>query len=212
MRPKITQPCDIYISGYLLRLLRLISWTWTISFTRHLDSSRAVCCLFQFNQLIKTHCQLNMRNFFKITIYSLNVWYHQSVFDYNAMLVPKGCVDHFKVRKGFRGNVITRTCSLVWDFCVLVYKSEFLLVTTLLVYIFCCSKITHHVNVPQCLGLIGGHVWYLGVAKPCLIDDDEGKKVEENVESRSGGHLYTTPWWSRGQNLVNWTKKNKKIG
>lgn len=47
------------------------------------------------------------------------------------------------------------------------------------------SKITHHANVTQCLGSIGGHVWYLGVAKPSLIEDDK-------VESGSG-HLYTPP-------------------
>ncbi|KAL1211151.1 hypothetical protein V5N11_008609 [Cardamine amara subsp. amara] len=47
------------------------------------------------------------------------------------------------------------------------------------------SKITHHANVTQCLGSIGGHVWYLGVAKPSLIEDDK-------VESGSG-HLYALP-------------------
>uniref|UniRef100_A0A1J3CIJ4 Ureidoglycolate hydrolase n=1 Tax=Noccaea caerulescens TaxID=107243 RepID=A0A1J3CIJ4_NOCCA len=54
------------------------------------------------------------------------------------------------------------------------------------------SKITHHANVTQCLGSIGGHVWYLGVAKQSLIEDDGSKKVD-NVESGSGGHLYVPP-------------------
>uniref|UniRef100_A0A1J3JUN3 Ureidoglycolate hydrolase n=1 Tax=Noccaea caerulescens TaxID=107243 RepID=A0A1J3JUN3_NOCCA len=54
------------------------------------------------------------------------------------------------------------------------------------------SNITHHANVTQCLGSIGGHVWYLGVVKPSLIEDDGSKKVD-NVESGSGGHLYVPP-------------------
>ncbi|ESQ52206.1 hypothetical protein EUTSA_v10017274mg [Eutrema salsugineum] len=54
------------------------------------------------------------------------------------------------------------------------------------------SKITHHANVTQCLGSIGGHVWYLGVAKPSLIEDDGGRRGD-NVESGSGGHLYAPP-------------------
>ncbi|KAG2309128.1 hypothetical protein Bca4012_081952 [Brassica carinata] len=52
------------------------------------------------------------------------------------------------------------------------------------------STITHHANVTQCLGSIGGHVWYLGVAKPSLIEDAVG---DDNVESGSGGHLYAPP-------------------
>lgn len=53
------------------------------------------------------------------------------------------------------------------------------------------SNITHHANVTQCLGSIGGNVWYLGVAKPSLIEDDDGRRVDK-IESRSG-HLYTPP-------------------
>ncbi|KAJ4903684.1 Uncharacterized protein Rs2_17635 [Raphanus sativus] len=57
------------------------------------------------------------------------------------------------------------------------------------------STITHHANVTQCLGSIGGHVWYLGVAKPSLIEDvAERERVgDNNVESGSGGHLYAPP-------------------
>ncbi|CAK8573227.1 unnamed protein product [Lathyrus sativus] len=56
------------------------------------------------------------------------------------------------------------------------------------------SDITHHANVTQCLGSIGGNVWYLGVAKPSVVDsneikDDSGKTV---VKSRSG-HFYVPP-------------------
>ncbi|EOA27945.1 hypothetical protein CARUB_v10024117mg [Capsella rubella] len=56
------------------------------------------------------------------------------------------------------------------------------------------SNITHHANVTQCLGAIGGHVWYLGVAKPSLIeddDDDAGRRVDK-VKSKSG-HSYVPP-------------------
>ncbi|CAH8387164.1 unnamed protein product [Eruca vesicaria subsp. sativa] len=56
------------------------------------------------------------------------------------------------------------------------------------------STITHHANVTQCLGSIGGHVWYLGVAKPSLIEDvDRERVVGGNVESGSNGHLYALP-------------------
>lgn len=53
------------------------------------------------------------------------------------------------------------------------------------------SNITHHASVTQCLGSIGGHVWYLGIAKPSIVDSNEitGKKV---VQSRSG-HFYVPP-------------------
>nr|AFK36770.1 unknown [Lotus japonicus] len=56
------------------------------------------------------------------------------------------------------------------------------------------SNITHHASVTQCLGSIGGHAWYLGVAKPSIVDsseikDDTDRKV---VQSRSG-HLYVPP-------------------
>jgi hypothetical protein len=54
-------------------------------------------------------------------------------------------------------------------------------------------KITHHAKVTQCLGSIGGDVWYMGVAKPSLIedDDDDGRSVD-TVKSKSG-HLYIPP-------------------
>ena len=55
------------------------------------------------------------------------------------------------------------------------------------------STITHHANVTQCLGSIGGHVWYLGVAKPSLIEDADRERVGDNVESGSDGHLYAPP-------------------
>ncbi|KAK9741497.1 hypothetical protein RND81_03G110400 [Saponaria officinalis] len=55
------------------------------------------------------------------------------------------------------------------------------------------STITHHANVTQCLGSIGGHTWYLGVAKPSIVNrvnlDDLSKKI---VKSPCG-HLYVPP-------------------
>ncbi|GAV91334.1 hypothetical protein CFOL_v3_34730 [Cephalotus follicularis] len=56
------------------------------------------------------------------------------------------------------------------------------------------SKVTHHSSVTQCLGSIGGHVWYLGVVKPSIVDskemnDDTGKEI---VESHCG-HFYVPP-------------------
>lgn len=55
------------------------------------------------------------------------------------------------------------------------------------------STITHHANVTQCLGSVGGHVWYLGVAKPSLIEDVGGERGTRVVESGSDGHLYAPP-------------------
>lgn len=55
------------------------------------------------------------------------------------------------------------------------------------------SKITHHASVTQCLGSIGGNVWYLGLAKPSLIEDGDRERVGDNIESGSDGHLYAPP-------------------
>ncbi|KAM1019820.1 hypothetical protein FF1_041114 [Malus domestica] len=55
------------------------------------------------------------------------------------------------------------------------------------------STITHHASVTQCLGSIGGHVWYLGVAKPSIVEskDREGNNV---VQSHcASGHFYVPP-------------------
>ncbi|XP_010244972.1 PREDICTED: uncharacterized protein LOC104588653 [Nelumbo nucifera] len=56
------------------------------------------------------------------------------------------------------------------------------------------SNITHHASVTQCLGSIGGHAWFLGVAKASVVEsgnmnDDAGKKV---VQSKCG-HYYVPP-------------------
>ena len=56
------------------------------------------------------------------------------------------------------------------------------------------STITHHASVTQCLGSIGGHVWYLGVAKPSIVPsnkvnyDNDKKAVQAHC-----GHLYVPP-------------------
>ncbi|KAK4252982.1 hypothetical protein QN277_010826 [Acacia crassicarpa] len=56
------------------------------------------------------------------------------------------------------------------------------------------SMITYHASVTQCLGSIGGHVWYLGVAKPSIVDSNEVKdgNNKKAVQSRCG-HLYVPP-------------------
>lgn len=53
------------------------------------------------------------------------------------------------------------------------------------------STITHHASVTQCLGSIGGHVWYLGVARPSLVD--QGKTGAENAVKSKCGHSYVPP-------------------
>lgn len=57
------------------------------------------------------------------------------------------------------------------------------------------SKITHHASVTQCLGSIGGHEWYLGVAKASIVDGNEIKESEDGgkvVQSKCG-HYYIPP-------------------
>lgn len=56
------------------------------------------------------------------------------------------------------------------------------------------SSITHHARVTQCLGSIGGHVWYLGVVKPSVVDPDQvkGDKGSNAVQSHDG-HFYVPP-------------------
>lgn len=68
------------------------------------------------------------------------------------------------------------------------------------------STITHHASVTQCLGSIGGHVWYLGVAKSSIVDLYIPPPVEEVHDSSANvvesskkivmspcGHLYVPP-------------------
>ncbi|KAI3986166.1 hypothetical protein MKX01_004310 [Papaver californicum] len=56
------------------------------------------------------------------------------------------------------------------------------------------KKITHHANVTQCLGSIGGHDWYLGVSKASVVKPDE---VNENIGKKfvqsKAGHPYVPP-------------------
>lgn len=56
------------------------------------------------------------------------------------------------------------------------------------------STVTHHASVTQCLGSIGGHVWYLGVAKPSILDPIEIKgTVGADVVQSHCGHFYVPP-------------------
>ncbi|TVU36708.1 hypothetical protein EJB05_18653, partial [Eragrostis curvula] len=57
------------------------------------------------------------------------------------------------------------------------------------------SSITHHASVTQCLGSIGGQDWYLGVAKPSIVEAPEqsgGEEGRKPVQSRAG-HYYLPP-------------------
>ncbi|KAL3520625.1 hypothetical protein ACH5RR_018774 [Cinchona calisaya] len=56
------------------------------------------------------------------------------------------------------------------------------------------SSITHHANVTQCLGSIGGDVWYLGVAKPSIVDPSEIKDtMGVDVIQSHCGHFHVPP-------------------
>ncbi|KAL5733406.1 hypothetical protein ACOSP7_032745 [Xanthoceras sorbifolium] len=56
------------------------------------------------------------------------------------------------------------------------------------------SKITHHASVTQCLGSIGGHVWYFGVAKSSIVDSKETKgEIGSDVVQSCCGHFYVPP-------------------
>lgn len=56
------------------------------------------------------------------------------------------------------------------------------------------STITHHANVTQCLGSIGGNVWYLGVAKPSIVDPPNIKgTMGANIIQSHCGHFYVPP-------------------
>ncbi|CAD6236079.1 unnamed protein product [Miscanthus lutarioriparius] len=57
------------------------------------------------------------------------------------------------------------------------------------------STITHHASVTQCLGSIGGHDWYLGVAKPSIVDgasEQSGPEGRKLLQSPAG-HYYLPP-------------------
>ncbi|KAM0856643.1 hypothetical protein ACQ4PT_048986 [Festuca glaucescens] len=58
------------------------------------------------------------------------------------------------------------------------------------------STITHHAGVTQCLGSIGGHDWYLGVAKPSILDgapDQSGQHDGRSPMQSRAGHYYLPP-------------------
>ncbi|KAG6548380.1 hypothetical protein Mapa_010159 [Marchantia paleacea] len=54
------------------------------------------------------------------------------------------------------------------------------------------GNITHHARVTQCLGSIGGHTWYLGVA-PASVVQHKGDEAQQDVVRASSGHYYVRP-------------------
>ncbi|KAM3333507.1 hypothetical protein ACQJBY_028547 [Aegilops geniculata] len=55
------------------------------------------------------------------------------------------------------------------------------------------STITHHARVTQCLGSIGGQDWYLGVAKPSVVDEHSGQDGGRTPVQSPAGHYYLPP-------------------
>ncbi|XP_042511557.1 uncharacterized protein LOC122086662 isoform X1 [Macadamia integrifolia] len=56
------------------------------------------------------------------------------------------------------------------------------------------SSITHHAKVTQCLGSVGGHVWYLGVAKRSIVDLEKTvPHANQEVVQSKCGHYYVPP-------------------
>ncbi|VAH81468.1 unnamed protein product [Triticum turgidum subsp. durum] len=55
------------------------------------------------------------------------------------------------------------------------------------------SSITHHASVTQCLGSIGGQDWYLGVAKPSIVDGQSGQDRGRSLVQSRAGHFYLPP-------------------
>lgn len=54
--------------------------------------------------------------------------------------------------------------------------------------------ITHHASVTQCLGSVGGAVWYLGVAKTTIVNEKEISNAKEGrVVQSTCGHHYIPP-------------------
>lgn len=52
------------------------------------------------------------------------------------------------------------------------------------------GKVAHHARVTQCLGAIGSDDWFLGVAKPTIVDGCSGG---ERVKKSRSGHCYLPP-------------------
>ncbi|KAI5007198.1 hypothetical protein ZWY2020_047146 [Hordeum vulgare] len=55
------------------------------------------------------------------------------------------------------------------------------------------SAITHHASVTQCLGSIGGQDWYLGVAKPSIVNEHSGQDGGRSPVQSRAGHYYLPP-------------------
>ncbi|GLJ49724.1 hypothetical protein SUGI_1055280 [Cryptomeria japonica] len=70
------------------------------------------------------------------------------------------------------------------------------------------STITHHANVTQCLGSIGGHTWYIGVARPSIVEGnepgiDKAEDSQTHLEMKivSPTHELDVPY-SHGKNII----------
>ncbi|KAL9676665.1 hypothetical protein QQ045_004881 [Rhodiola kirilowii] len=55
------------------------------------------------------------------------------------------------------------------------------------------TTITHHASVTQCLGAIGGGIWYLGVSRSSIVDVSEVGSMKQSVVKSHCGHLYVPP-------------------
>ncbi|PKA63175.1 hypothetical protein AXF42_Ash007971 [Apostasia shenzhenica] len=56
------------------------------------------------------------------------------------------------------------------------------------------SKITHHASVTQCLGSATSEEWFLGVAKPSIVEGTHASDGDEQTYAQSQcGHLYLPP-------------------
>ncbi|XP_042511561.1 uncharacterized protein LOC122086662 isoform X4 [Macadamia integrifolia] len=56
------------------------------------------------------------------------------------------------------------------------------------------NAITYHSKVTQCLGNVGGHVWYLGIAKGSIVDPKETvPHPDQEVMQSECGHYYVPP-------------------
>lgn len=53
------------------------------------------------------------------------------------------------------------------------------------------NNITHHASVTQCLGSVGALPWYIGVAKPSIVQPSTDDS-HDHVQSKAG-HYYISP-------------------
>ena len=56
---------------------------------------------------------------------------------------------------------------------------------------FC--NITHHASVTQCLGSVGALPWYIGVARPSILKNEDEIDESKGVVRSPVGHFYIPP-------------------